>query len=136
MTRYEFLSAYARGVRDFRMADLREEDLREADLREADLSRTNLKWTDLRDTDLRWANLRDADLRWADLRDAKGIYDAGIDPRGYRFIGVSHADGPRIAAGCRWFTVPEAEAHWEAKGNQDALRRVAEIKQALNSNKE
>jgi hypothetical protein len=27
-------------------------------------------------------------------------------------LAVAWADGPRIACGCRWFTLSEARAHW------------------------
>jgi len=30
-------------------------------------------------------------------------------------------------AGCRWFTLNEATAHWTAKNNRDALARIAAI---------
>ncbi len=86
--------------------------------------------TDLRQAYLGGANLSEANLHGADLRGAKGIVCAGTDRRGYRFVGVLHADGWRVAAGCRWFTVPEAVAHWTAKGNHDALARLAVIQAA------
>jgi hypothetical protein len=38
-----------------------------------------------------------------------------------------------ILAGCRWFTVSEAVAHWNAKGNRDALARVALIVSLMTS---
>src|SRR5574343_419189 len=84
-----------------------------ADLRDANLSGANL-----RGANLYGADLRDADLYGADLRLTKGIVDAGQDLRGYRFIGrLPHEDKPlMIAAGCRWFTLDEAKAHWSAKG--------------------
>lgn len=97
MTVGELLAAYAAGRRDF--------------------SRANLSW----------ANLSGADLSGANLRRASGVIDAGIDPRGYRFVGIMHSDGVRVAAGCRWFTIEEAKAHWSAAGNRDALARVALI---------
>lgn len=75
--------------------------------------------------DLTRANLSDAYLSGTNLSGAAGIIDAGQDPRGYRFVGVQHADGWLAAAGCRWFTIPEARAHWV--NNPDALLRVAVI---------
>lgn len=108
-------------------ADLRGADLRGADLSDANLSGANLRWADLSGADLRRADLSEADLSEADLREAEGIVDVGYDPRGYRFIGVSHPEGWRVLAGCRWFTIPEAIAHWTAKGNKDALARVTVI---------
>lgn len=85
-------------------------------------------------------NLRDADLRSADLRSAnlRGAYlgsltiiDAGQDLRGYRFVAVQWPDWLRIAAGCRWFTLNEALAHWGAgsksKNAEECLRKVEMI---------
>lgn len=73
---------------------------------------------------LRGANLRGADLSGADLSGAN-LIDAGQDRRGYRFVAVSHDDGIRIAAGCRWFTLAEARKHW--KTNAEALAKVEMI---------
>lgn len=54
----------------------------------------------------------------ADLYGAKGILRVGPTLDGYEFFGVAHPDGPMIKAGCRWFTVAEAVAHWTAtRGN-------------------
>jgi hypothetical protein len=108
--------------------DLSGADLREADLSWADLNGADLSWADLRGAglsgaglsgaglsgaDLSWADLRGADLSGADLSWAVGIAHPPVnDPRGYRCIAVWHADGWRIAAGCRWFTLAEARAHW------------------------
>ena len=80
---------------------------------------------DLRGANLRGADLRGADLQGAYLRDAKGYVCLGTDQRGYHFYAVQWDDGWRISAGCRWFTLAEAKAHWEAKGNNDALARLA-----------
>lgn len=76
---------------------------------------------DLRGADLREANLRGADLREADI-ERTCLVDAGQDARGYRFVGVPTGDGPRVLAGCRWFTVNEALDHWGQ--NPDATARV------------
>jgi uncharacterized protein YjbI with pentapeptide repeats len=78
--------------------------------------------------DLRGANLSGADLRGADLRGAKNITCAGSDLRGYRFLGVRHTDQWYVAAGCRWFTIPQAIAHWDL--SKDALARVGVIQVA------
>ena len=89
-------------------------------LRGANLYNANLRGANLYNANLRGANLRDADLRGA-----LGCVCLGYDPRGYRFICVKHADGWRILAGCRWFTVSQAVKHWTMKNNRDALARVA-----------
>ncbi len=106
----------------------------------ADLCGANLRGTDLRDTnlvgaDLRDAILRDADLCKADLRDANlhgadlckanlygaryiqdRVIDGGMRSDGYRFLLTRTEPGEwRIKAGCRNFTVAEAEKHWDAK---------------------
>jgi hypothetical protein len=102
-------------------------DLRGADLNRAYLNRAYLSGAYLRGANLRGANLIDANLIDADLIGATGILCAGTDPRGYRFVGVRHDSGTMILAGCRWFTVAEAVAHWSTKGNRDALARVNRI---------
>ena len=104
-------------------------------LRGADLHGCDLSGADLRNADLRNADLRNADLSNADLSDAylqgciwgndKSVVSLGTDPRGYDFIAIRHDDGWRIKAGCRWFTLPEAIAHWTASNNRDALARLA-----------
>lgn len=73
------------------------------------------------------ARLDGANLDGANLGGATGIICAGYDPRGYRFLGVRHADQWYVAAGCRWFTIPQAIAHWTAQKNRDALARVGVI---------
>ena len=82
------------------------------------------------------ADLIGANLRGADLRDSRGVLHPPInDPRGYRCVAVWHPDGWMIAAGCRYFTVEGALAHWGADYRGDraigdaylfAVRLVAE----------
>jgi hypothetical protein len=57
------------------------------------------------------ACLTSADLSGADLSCAHGILAVGPCD-GWMMYAVRHPDGPRIKAGCRWFTVPEAREHW------------------------
>jgi len=97
---------------DLSAADLRGVDLYSADLRGADLSAADLRGADLSWADLRGADLRVADLRVADLSAANGIFSVGYDSRDYEFFVVQHRDGIRIKAGCRWFTMKEAQEHW------------------------
>ena len=91
-----------------------------ANLSRANLRWANLRWADLSEANLRWANLRganlsEANLRRANLSGAKCIYLLPVqDPRGYSW---PHAilcsdEEWRIRAGCRFFTIPEARAHW------------------------
>jgi hypothetical protein len=111
-------------------ADLSGAILSVAILSEAHLRRANLSGADLSGAYLSGADLSGAILSGADLRLAKGVVNAGEDPRGYLFLGVApdQGGGWMVKAGCRWFTLTKAEAHWKAKGNQDALHRVALIR--------
>ena len=102
-----------------------------ADLRYATLSGANLWRANLRCADLWRANLGDATLSGANLRGATlsganlsgtCLIDGGADPRGYRFVGLDTADGRRVLAGCRDYTLAEAREHWA--NNPDALARV------------
>ena len=104
-------------------ANLREADLRGAYLREAYLSGANLREANLRGAYLREADLRGTDLseaylsganpRGADLRGA-GVIDCGQRSDGYQFfIHVTAKDQPMLLAGCRYFTLSEARAHWD-----------------------
>ncbi len=106
-------------------ANLRGADLRGANLRGADLRGANLRGANLRGADLGGADLRGANLRGANLGGAKGYVCLGTDSRDYHFRAVRKDDGWQITAGCRRFTIAEAVAHWTAKGNLDALARVA-----------
>lgn len=131
MTREEVLDAYLRGA-DLRGANLSEADLSGADLRGADLSGAYLQGADLREAylagaNLSGANLRGTNLRGADLSSTCGYLCLGWDIRGYHFRAVKHASGWMVSAGCRWFTVSEAIAHWTTEGNRDALARVSII---------
>jgi hypothetical protein len=97
--------------------------LRGADLGGADLGGAYLRGADLRGADLRGADLGGADLRGADLR---GAYLGGADLGDQWIIqGQTRSDGyafflqrftndvePMVKAGCRYFTLAEAEAHW------------------------
>lgn len=105
-----FLKGDPAGMR----ADLRNADLSDADLRNADLGDTSLKKAKLRNADLSNVDLRDADLSYADVTDALNFTLLPIqDPRGYAFThAVNTKDGWRIRAGCRYFSIDEALAHW------------------------
>ena len=110
---------------NLRGADLRGANLRGADLRGAYLCSADLRGAYLCDANLRAANLRGADLRGADLRGA--AICGGHDSRGYRFVGVEDDGGEiMIAAGCRWFALEEARAHWsdDRPTSPECLARV------------
>jgi len=77
----------------------------------ANLSGANLSCADLYGANLYGANLSCADLYGANLSGAKSILRiSSLD--GYDLVLVEHEDGPRIGAGCRWFTYEEARKHW------------------------
>lgn len=118
---------------NLRGANLHQAHLVEANLRGANLREAKLHDADLRHADLRGADMRETNLRGTDLHDAYGYVCAGWDQRGYHFFGVQHADGWRVSAACRWFTLAEAEAHWTKRGNEDALARVAIVRAAANA---
>ena len=103
-------------------ADLAGANLAGANLTYADLAGAKLARADLAGANLTYADLAGADLAGANLTYAVGIVGAGHDPRGYEFFAVKQDDGWKVKAGCRWFTFPEAEAHW--KNNLDASARV------------
>ena len=116
---------------DLSGADLSDAGLSDADLSDADLRYANLRGADLRGVDLTGANLSGVDLRGASLRGAiltganlsgTCLIDGGGDPRGFRFVGQGTADGRRVLAGCRDYTLAEAREHWA--NNPDALARV------------
>ncbi len=115
---------------DLRGANLRGANLGRANLRGANLDGAYLRGADLGGADLGGASLGGADLGGADLGGAN-LIDAGQDARGYRFIGVCHKNRLMIAAGCRWFTLKQAKAHWKDKHskplNVDCNSRVALI---------
>ena len=105
---------------NLRGADLAEANLRGADLREANLAEADLYGANLAEADLYGANLRGADLYWANLCGAKrkgctlkGLVASTTRSDGHTFFLWSTEQGPRVEAGCRWFTFKEAEAHWK-----------------------
>ena len=85
---------------------------------------------DLAHADLRGANLMGANLRGANLTHAIGAIDCGT-PDGWRIVIVRHDDDIRIAAGCRWFTLREAVAHWEGFGDRKRTRATLDYIRAL-----
>ena len=62
---------------------------------------------------------------WLGLSGCTGLTNiirAGLDMRGYEFIGVRMADGWRVTAGCRNLTIPHAREHW--RRNPECLALV------------
>ena len=83
----------------------------------ADLARADPRGADLSGAYLSGADLREADFRGADLTRADGVLTIGpIDT--WIMYAVRFPDGPRIKAGCRWFTVAEAREWWGEGGEE------------------
>jgi hypothetical protein len=96
-----------------------------ANLHGANLSKTDLSGANLRGANLHGANLHGANLHGANLSGATGVLALPVaDPRAFRWVAVKHADGWRIAAGCRWFTMAEARAHWLLSGSYNGPESV------------
>ena len=105
-----------------KQADLHDADLTGANLSDADLSDADLRGAYLSAANLRAANLRGADLSGADLGGVLSLLSVGpID--GWMMYAVRWPDGPRIAAGCRWFTVSQARAWWCGTGHDGQKAR-------------
>ena len=113
---------------DLRNANLRDANLLDADLEDAGLRNASLPGANLRGANLRGANLRGANLRYANLlganfRGAFGFVFLPVqDMRGYSFVHAVLDVQWRIRAGCRYFTIPEAKAHWGSVDYQDKVR--------------
>ena len=83
---------------------------------DADLSRAYLSRADLSRADLTGANLAGAYLTGANLTGAN-LIDGGQRSDEYRFVGQVKDGALWIAAGCRYFPVADARAHWtETRG--------------------
>jgi hypothetical protein len=118
---------------DLRDADLWGANLRDADLRDADLRDANLCSADLRDANLRDANLCSADLRDVNLCDAdlggQWIIQGAMRSDGYPFMlqMLTGDKEPIVRAGCRRFTVAQAQAHWKETRGGTPLGDETEI---------
>ena len=96
-------------------ADLTRAHLSGAHLTGADLTGAYLYGADLTGAHLSGAHLSGAHLSGAHLSGATGIIRIGpID--GWEMYAVQRSGGPRIKAGCRWFTVGEARGWWGKGG--------------------
>ena len=98
-------------------AYLRDAYLHGADLSSANLSDANLSGAYLHGANLKGTNLTCANLHGATYRETalgqRGLLKTANRSDGYTFMFFDCADGtPRIAAGCRWFTLEEATTHW------------------------
>ena len=98
------------------------------DTSEANLSKANLSGADLYRANLSWANLSWADLSKANLSGAN-LFGANLIVGGYRsdgfcFLLYKEPDGTvKLRAGCRYFSIKEAKAHWLATRNGTQLGR-------------
>jgi hypothetical protein len=103
------------GDANLRGADLVGADLRGANLGDANLRGADLGAADLRDANLRGADLRGADLVGADLGSNQWIIQGATRSDVYIFFLQKLKDDkePMVKAGCRYFTIPEAQLHWE-----------------------
>ena len=69
--------------------------------------------TNLKGANLEGANLEGANLKGANLEGANLIYALPVgDLRGYRPYATWFNDQWMICAGCRYFTIAQARAHW------------------------
>ena len=102
---------------DLRNIDLTYSKLRNMDLRYVDLRNVKLMNVDLSFSDLRGANLRGADVRGSKMTGVNLVYAYLDGIIGLPSVRVSNYQmtllpGPKIHAGCRWFTIPQAREHW------------------------
>lgn len=105
MTRDELLAAYATGNRNFKGAYLVGADLEGADLRGANLKGAYLVGAYLDGANLKGANLGDQWVIQGPTR-SDGCF--------FLYVKLTQNPEPRVIAGCRNFTMPEARAHWQA----------------------
>lgn len=105
--------ANLRGAHLYR-ANLYKTYLYGADLSGADLSRAHLYAANLSDADLSETNLNGTSISGVNLSGAKGILTIGPVDSWIMYL-VKHKSGHMIKAGCRWFTLAEARAHWNDK---------------------
>ncbi len=113
-------------------ANLGGADLGGANLGRAYLSRAYLGGADLGGADLSRANLSRADLGGADLGGAylgeQWIIQGATRSDGYAFFlqKLKGDSEPMIKAGCRYFTLAQAESHWTATRGKTPLGRETE----------
>ena len=79
------------------------------------LARAHFPGANFSGADFSLANFYKADFYGANFYGAEGILHVGpVD--GWDMYAVRWDDGPRIKAGCRWFTVSEARKWWGKGG--------------------
>ena len=88
---------------------------------------------DLRSADLRGADLRGADLGGADLGE-QWIIQGQTRSDGYPFFlqRLTSDKEPMVKAGCRYFTIAQAQEHWEkTRKGQKLLDETRAIVRAM-----
>ena len=104
----------------FSGADFSRANFSRANFSRADFSLANFYGADFSLANFSWANFSRADFSLASFYGAnffgvEGILHVGpVD--GWDMYAVRWDDGPRIKAGCRWFTVSEAREWWGEGG--------------------
>jgi uncharacterized protein YjbI with pentapeptide repeats len=95
-------------------ANLSRANLSGANLSHANLSHANLSGANLYGAYLSGADLRGADLYGANLGD-QWIIQGQTRSDGYAFFlqRLTQDTEPMVKAGCRYFTIVQAQAHWE-----------------------
>ena len=114
-------------------ANLAGADLARADLAGANLARANLAGANLAGANLAGANLARANLARADLADQWVIQG---QPRsdGYPFFlqRLAGDPAPMVKAGCRYFTLAQAEYHWtKTRGGTKLFAETRAIVRAM-----
>jgi len=105
---------------DFSLANFSGANFSGANFYKADFSLANFSGADFYKADFSLANFYKADFSLANFYGAnfygaEGILHVGpVD--GWDMYAVRWDDGPRIKAGCRWFTVSEARKWWGKGG--------------------
>ena len=100
---------------DFYGANFFRADFFRADFSLANFSRANFSRASFSGANFSGASFYGANFSRANFSGAKGILHVGpVD--GWDMYAVRWDDGPRIKAGCRWFTVTEARAWWGKGG--------------------
>jgi uncharacterized protein YjbI with pentapeptide repeats len=118
--------AYLRGAY-LSGANLSGANLSHANLRGANLSHANLRGANLSGADLSGANLSGANLSGAYLGDQWVIQGAHRSD-GYPFFlqKLTGDTEPMVKAGCRYFTLAQAQKHWEKTRAGTALFKETE----------
>ena len=114
-------------------ASLTRASLTRANLADANLTRADLTRADLTGAYLTGANLTGANLTGADLGD-QWIIQGQTRSDGHAFFlqRLTADSEPMIKAGCRYFTITQAQEHWErTRKGEKLLGEIREIVRAM-----